>query len=142
MLEHTEIFGVKPVILVVNRDAQTRQLLQKTLERHGFKVRIAASGPEAIDVYQKDPECVAAVLLEEHLAGLEGPTAGSAFQHLKPYVPICFLCDAVDEQQAEALREHGVRYIFTKPFNPEGIAILLQDTVNCAARELEASGVH
>jgi hypothetical protein len=52
------------------------------------------------------------------------------------------LSDAVDEQKAEELREHGVRYVFTKPFNPEGVAALLLDTVNCAARELEASGVH
>lgn len=142
MLEHTDIFGAKPVVLMVGQDAEALQLFRKPLERHGFQVQTVASGQAAIELYQKHPEHVAAILLEEHLAGLEGPTTGSALHQLKPYVPICFLSDSVDEQRMEELRQHGVRYVFTKPYNPEGIAILLQDIVNCAARELVASGVH
>ena len=142
MLEHSDIFGTKPVVLIANQDADLRQLLCQTLEHHGFQVRTAVSGPEAVAAYLQHPEAVAAVLLEHRLAGLEEPEMSGALHRLRPYVPVCLLSESMSEDQVEELRTQGVRYVFTKPCNPEGVACLLQDIVNCAARELEASGVH
>ena len=57
-------------LLVVDDEAANRDMLSRRLERRGYKVVLAASGPEALDHLSIHP--VSAVLLDVQMPGMSG----------------------------------------------------------------------
>jgi CheY-like chemotaxis protein len=104
-----------PTILVVDDLPANRDLMSRRLERSGFRVVCAASGPEALDLLKREP--VDLVLLDIMMPGMTG------FEVLKtlrlarspaalPVIMVTAKTDSVDVVEALSL---GANDYVTKP---------------------------
>jgi CheY-like chemotaxis protein len=71
------------------------------LERHGYEVLTAESGPEGLELLESNP--VKAVVLDYAMPGMNGDQVAEAMKRLKPSVRILLLSAYVDLPE-EALK--------------------------------------
>jgi len=106
----------KPILLVVEDEEAVLKLMEVALRHYGFAVRLAASGQEAIDLYQRYHQTIALVLLDVQMPDLDGPTTLVALQKINPDVRFCFISGHTGKYNAEELRAMGAAHVLQKPF--------------------------
>ena len=114
MTKTSEDTGARRNILVVDDESQITRVLRTTLSGHGFSVRTAGDGDEAIEVMRSwTPELVVTDLAMPNMGGLELCKRIRA----KSQVPIIVLSVRGEEKvKVEALDAGADDYV-TKPFN-------------------------
>lgn len=101
-------------ILLVDDDAEIREVVQKYLEDHGFEVLLAGDGPQALERCTEDVELI---ILDLHLPTMDGLEVVSRLR-LSSAVPI-LICSARGEGADRiAGLEMGADDYLTKPFLP------------------------
>lgn len=115
-----------PCVLVVDDDELVRDSLEPSLRRHGFAVRLAGSGEEAVGVYREHGRDIAAVLLDVRMPGMDGPATLLALRALNPHVRCCFVSGYIEGYSREELRALGADGFFLKPVNPAEVAQALR----------------
>jgi two-component system sensor histidine kinase/response regulator len=116
----------RPVVLVVDDNAENRALAQATLEDEGYDVVLAASGQDGIAAFVRtQPDCV---LLDVRMPGMDGIVA---CQHIREApggkeVPIVFLTAQRDVDTFDRARTAGGDDFITKPFRPSELILRVQ----------------
>jgi CheY-like chemotaxis protein len=103
-------------ILVVEDDKGVRDMLIHALPQYGFFVRSAASGQEAIEVFQRHHDTIKIVLMDVQMAELDGPQTLAALKAIDPDVRCCFMSGHTGKYTNEDLLEMGVTCVLAKPF--------------------------
>jgi CheY-like chemotaxis protein len=75
-------------VLVVDNDAVVRRLAKAVLEGNGYPVLLADNGHEAIDMYRRQHERIAVVLLDWLMPGLLGAEALEELRQINPGVRV------------------------------------------------------
>lgn len=78
-------------ILIVDDNDQVRTVLSLGLQRRGFEVRTAENGLQALEVYARFRDTIAAVLLDVRMPEFEGPETLTCLRRLNAQLPICFI---------------------------------------------------
>jgi DNA-binding response OmpR family regulator len=129
----------RPVILVVDDDAETCELLAELLEHHGYATRRATSGAECLALVAREP--VTLLLLDVVMPGLDGFAVCRRLRTLpsgrRP--PVILLTGYDDLAVRRQGIRHGVCEFLTKPVDPEALVarIRTQLRVLALARRLE-----
>jgi PAS domain S-box-containing protein len=88
-----------PIILCVDDDATGLRFRQLILEAKGYKVLVATSAAEGMEVFQSNR--VDLVVLDQHLRErVTGTAMATALRHLKPKVPIIILTGSTSSVKA------------------------------------------
>jgi CheY-like chemotaxis protein len=103
-------------LLVVDDDPAVRRLLAVALPPHGFTVRLAAGGEEAVEAYRTHLGEVDLVLLDVLLPGPDGPQTLAALREIDPAVPCCFVSARTGRYSAEEFLAMGADRVIAKPF--------------------------
>jgi CheY-like chemotaxis protein len=112
-------------ILVVDDEAEVRELLAAALRQPGFMVWLAAGGDEAIELYcQHEPE-ISVVLLDVRMPGVDGPQTLSALQQLNAQVRCFFMSGDTGLYTEGELLKLGAVGFLRKPFRLDEILPLL-----------------
>lgn len=119
-------FPEQPGLLVVDDDQQVLGMLHMTLAQNGFRVWLAASGCEAIDLYRAHQERIVLALLDVCMPGLDGPQTLAALRELNPGVMACFMSGEPGKYQPEELIGHGAVRLIHKPFHLKQLVKTLQ----------------
>jgi len=107
----------KPVVLVVDDDQRSRQLMQTVLTVEGYRVLVAGSGAQALDLIAvQEPD---AVLLDFVMPGMDGPELCRRIRALAlvrrlPLVMLSGMDDPVARAEAVAA---GADDFIVKPFD-------------------------
>jgi CheY-like chemotaxis protein len=109
--------GQPAAILVVDDDPGPQQFLQAVLEQHGYAVLLAATGDQALEVFQRHQATIRLVLLDVHLPGRDGPATLEALRALDPQVRCCFMSSNPGSYSPEDLQRRGALAYFPKPFD-------------------------
>jgi two-component system, OmpR family, response regulator len=104
-------------ILVVDDDEAVLRLLGMALPQHGFDVRVAGSGLEAMEVYREHVRRFDLVLLDLHMEEVDGPQTLALLRGVDPDVRCCFMTALPDEYSDEALLALGALGVIQKPFD-------------------------
>lgn len=115
----------RPGILIVDDEEMIRTLLQIVLQRQGFVVWTAASGPEAIGAYRRHCAAIDLVLLDVRMPGLDGPQTLAALQQLAPGICSCFMSGQTGEYAERELLQRGAARVFSKPFRVDELGACL-----------------
>src|SRR5689334_22546953 len=102
-----------PGVLVVDDDPMVLRLLLAALPGYGFTVWPASSGPAALEVYRRQREDIAVVLLDVRMPGLDGPQTLAQLQCLNPAVACCFMTGFAGNYSDEDLRARGGLHCFS-----------------------------
>ena len=127
-------------ILIVDDSPINLDLIQKTLKRAGFEVRIANSGYSAIDLLKS--QSVDLILLDIIMPGIDGFETCKRFKEnpLIRDIPVIFMTALDDgESRVKGLTLGAVDYI-TKPFEQE--EVLARVSIHLKLRKLTKALAH
>jgi two-component system cell cycle sensor histidine kinase/response regulator CckA len=125
--------GVGEVILVVDDEPEVRQLGQRTLERYGYRVLLAADGAEALTQFARNRGQVRLVITDITMPVMDGVLMVQALRRLDPKVPIMVWSGMGDEGRKADLRPYAIARFLRKPVPPA-------DLLTSVARTLRGPG--
>lgn len=120
-------------ILLVDDDAEWKQILQFYLEQRGYGVLSAGDGRAALDVLKLAR--VDVILLDVMLPDLDGLETLRALRENRPGVPIIIISCVTDHRRIELFLQEGARDYLTKP-------VAMGDMVDAIERSLCMTDVH
>ncbi|PWC83905.1 hypothetical protein AEJ54_30225, partial [Azospirillum sp. Sp 7] len=89
-------------ILLVEDEALVRMATATVLEQSGFRIMEASSGPDALDVFARDPE-VDLVLTDYAMPGMTGLELVRELRARRPGLPVLMVTGYAEIQRASAL---------------------------------------
>jgi len=111
--------GESVTVLVVDDEPAIADVLTLYLQREGFNVRVATTGPEALDAVRTWRP--SAVILDVGLPGMDGTDVCRRMRAADDWTPVLF-CTARDDEVDRVLGlEMGGDDYITKPFSPREV---------------------
>lgn len=108
--------GKGEVILIVDDEANIRQVATATLEKYGYKILTAADGTEAIAVYAST-EKIDLVLTDMSMPYMDGAATIRALRKINPDLKIISASGLTDSQKE--IKDLNVNAFLLKPFTAE-----------------------
>jgi adenylate cyclase len=129
--------GPRARVLVVDDLADMRDLVGRTLARHGYRVTLAPGGREALESLQASkPDLVVTDWMMPGMSGPELVAAIRADADLRA-VPVVLLTAKSDEESKLAGTEVGADAFLGKPFNESELVSTVRNLVQLKERERE-----
>jgi len=110
-------------LLLVEDEAALRLLLARVLDRSGYTVDAAASGEEALALFEAAPERFAAAVVDLTLPGMSGDAAVAQLRALRPTLPIV-VTSGLAAPPRGSLAGESVTFL-QKPFLPARLVEVL-----------------
>lgn len=117
----SELLESRDTILIVDDDIYNLDILEKYLQRKGYKTQLAESGREALDLLGLKPCQYSLILLDWIMPGIDGIEVLEqikAHEDLK-YIPVIMQTSASMPEEISYGISKGVYYYLTKPFSRE-----------------------
>jgi two-component system OmpR family response regulator len=105
-----------PEVLVVEDDPDVFRCLVLALQHHGFAVRQAGGGRQAVEEYRRHRGSIDLVLLDVQMPGLDGPQTFTLLREIDPHVRCVFMSGNTGRYSAEELIALGAARVLSKPF--------------------------
>lgn len=115
------------LVLVVDDDEDTRNLLTSMLTRQGLTVDTAAEGGAALQLLEQRTYSV--ILLDLLMPGVDGFTLLERIHRSAVAMPVVLVMTDADRSVVDRLDAKGIHGVVRKPFDPEELAVLV---VACA----------
>jgi len=128
-VEASQVAAVDGAILVVDDDDGARELAVLVLERAGFSVLAAASGREAVELFGRQGEEIAGVVLDGTMPGLSGAEVFDAIRSQDAQARVLLVSGYAPGRDAEALFERGLASFLQKPFDAEALVAAVRRLV-------------
>ncbi len=122
--------GHDELVLVVDDEEDVRNIAQKTLERFGYRVLLAADGAQAASLYAARQQEIDAVITDMVMPIMDGPTAIVALKTINPDVKIVSSTGMASEGGMAKAMNAGVRHFLPKPYTTAVILNTLHQVLN------------
>ncbi len=126
--------STSPLVLIVEDDPKTSNLLKVYLEREGFQTRAAADGAQAVDIAQRASPAL--IVLDLMIPKLDGLEVCRRIRQTSD-VPILMLTARVEEVDKLVGLSIGADDYVTKPFSPREVVARVKVILRRAARRPE-----
>jgi len=103
-------------ILLVDDEKMIREVTAEILEDLGYKVLMAGSGEEAVEIYRTRGERIHLVLMDMIMPGLGGGEAFDRIKAVNPDVKVILSSGYSLEGRAQGIMGRGVKAFLQKPF--------------------------
>ncbi len=118
--DHQEICqGQRELILLVDDEAEIREVTITVLEAYNYQVITAKNGIEAIAIYSQYQDQIRVVLMDIMMPGMNGNSAIYKLKEINPHVPIIACSGCNIENMIESRNEVNVAAILSKPYTNE-----------------------
>jgi signal transduction histidine kinase len=107
--------GSRPTLLVVDDDAEVREVTVTRLSEARYDVREASSGLQALAALEADP-CVDLVVLDFAMPGMNGAEAAIEIRKRWPGLPVLFVTGFADTTALTLAGAGGADAVVLKPF--------------------------
>ncbi len=124
-------------ILVIDDEEIMREILETLLTREGYRVRLAASGPEGLDVVRTTP--IDAVIVDVMMPGMDGLQVLDAIRDFDDELPVLMITAFASMETAVTAMKKGAFDYITKPFKNDEVLVVLNNAVE--RRRLVAENV-
>lgn len=116
--------GHGELILFVDDEAPAREVTSQTLEFFGYRVVTACDGADALQVYAREQDDVAAVVTDMNMPRLDGAGLIQSLLHIKPDLPIVAASGLASNQAR--FGHIGAKQFLLKPYTAETLLRVLQ----------------
>ncbi|WCJ59854.1 PAS domain S-box protein [Fontisphaera persica] len=125
----------KETILVVEDEAVVRQLAGDILNLHGYRVILAANGPEALALWAKHHQQIDGALLDMVMpGGINGLALAQKLREQRPNLPILFTSGYFNSQMLlESTPGFHRHHFLQKPYTPMQLAQVLRTVLDAYA---------
>lgn len=125
----TPISDATETILLVEDDEQVRRLAERALRHAGYRVLAAASGGDAIVLWEKESRPIHLLLTDVVMPHMSGPDLASRLREMDPTLKVIFMSGYTDDR----LRDYGpsgvAASVLAKPFSPDGLRARVRSTL-------------
>ena len=129
--------GRRRTILLVEDEEKVRQLTATMLDRHGFRVLEAGSGPEALAICRNQGNVIDLVLSDMVMPQMSGPQMAEELRWLRPTLPVLFMSGYTEHAAVnQALLSPDLDFL-SKPFTT---ATLLQKVNQALSANSQGAG--
>jgi PAS domain S-box-containing protein len=108
-------------VLIVDDEDIVRETARAALERYGYKVLVAADGPEALECLQNEPE-IKLVLLDLTMPVMSGEEALHEIHRLRPGLPVILSSGYNEIEAIRRFQGQNLSGFLQKPFTCERLA--------------------
>jgi PAS domain S-box-containing protein len=117
----TDSLNGSETILLADDEPLLRNLVRTILERHGYRVLLAADGQEAVDLFVREQGSIDLAILDVTMPRLSGREAARLIAAANPNARM-LLASGYAADTKSALGEPGVRGFIGKPYRPRELA--------------------
>ena len=135
MLERTDDRHAKAeadakCILVVEDEELVRDLAERVLALHGYKVLVAADGLSALDVFRKHAATIDLVLLDLTMPGLSGAEVFEGIVAERPDTRVLITSGYAEEEGQAMMRHPAVTGFLGKPYRIDRLIAEVQSSLS------------
>ncbi|MFQ5482489.1 MAG: response regulator [Nitrospinaceae bacterium] len=119
------------IILVIDDEADVREVIRLNLEKAGFNVMEAKDGQEGIDILKSGANMIntGAILCDVRMPNVNGVEAIDYFKREAPGIPIVVITGYPDTELAVSFLQKGVKDYLVKPVEKEKLLSVVQGAV-------------
>ncbi len=122
--------GHGELILIVEDEAEVREVASKALERFGYRVLLAAHGAEAVALYAEHRGEIAAVLTDMNMPIMDGPATIVALKSLDPSVLVIGSSGLRANGKVAKAIGAGVEHFVPKPYTASALLETLHEVLS------------
>jgi len=108
-------------ILLVDDEPSVLKVIQRSLEKSGYRVLTAKDGEEGFSLFKHHAGEIHLVITDMSMPGMDGPEMIAAIHNVSPSVPILGTSGLDTQPDKETLRSLGLQKILGKPCNSQTI---------------------
>jgi len=121
-------------VLVIDDNAEFRQLMKDMLEPSRFDVLAMGSPVNALELFSHDKESFDLILLDYYMPHLDGAKTFEWLRKLNPKIKV-IICSGADELRLrQIVAQYGVNGFIRKPFHVNDVIDLIEKTVREPAK--------
>ncbi len=125
-----EIIEGTETILFVDDEDMILKVGEQILNRLGYKVIIAKSGKEAIELYKKDQEKIDMVILDMIMPDVDGKMAYEKLKQINPGIKVLLSSGYSVTGQAQEILDRGCNGFIQKPYSLKDISLKLREILD------------
>ena len=104
------------VVLLVDDESTITDVIEKALTLIGYKVFLASDGTKALEVYRKNQDAIAVVILDMIMPGLSGGKTFDLLKEINPGVKVILASGYSADGEAAQIMARGCNGFIQKPF--------------------------
>jgi len=120
--EPAEVPGGTETVLIADDEAAILDLSGRWLEERGYRVVLAQSGEEAVEIFDKKHDEISLVVLDLAMPGIDGIEAFKKVKEIEPGVRVIFCSGSAVDQVTEQIRHEGANAVLSKPYTLDELA--------------------
>jgi PAS domain S-box-containing protein len=109
-------------VLVVDDEAVVREVARQSLEKQGFRVLVADSGPAAIEILRSAADTIRVVVLDLSMPGMSGEEALPRLRQIRPELDIIVSSGYSETETLRLFNGARVSGFIQKPYRPQDLA--------------------
>ena len=118
------------MILVIEAEANVREMVSFMVENIGYKALSAANGLEGVDVFREHADDITAVLLDLTMPGISSTETFRLLQQTNKDVPVILSSGYSEGEALWRFGEKGLAGFLGKPFSANDLAAKLHQVIN------------
>ncbi|ADK86042.1 PAS/PAC sensor hybrid histidine kinase [Desulfarculus baarsii DSM 2075] len=122
--------GGTETILLVDDEPALREIGAKMLARRGYHVTRAASGEEALEIFDADPSAIDLVILDVSMPGMGGHACLRKLREADPQVKVIIASGYSRETQLKEIAAVGASGYVAKPFRAYDLLTLVRQVLD------------
>jgi hypothetical protein len=117
-------------ILLVEDEDMVRELALEILESHGYRVLEAATGEDAISIYESHGEQIDLLISDVIMPKMNGRELSSRLTRLRPELKVLFISGYTDDTVFHhGVLDEGAQFL-QKPFSPDALVEKVTEVLN------------
>ena len=117
--------GEGRLILIVDDEADVREIIRAALEKAGYRTLEAPDGADGLGTFADHKDEIAAVITDASMPLLDGVVLSRAIRKIAPETKIIAMSGLLSSSQISQLEAVGVAAFLTKPFTPKKLLACL-----------------
>jgi two-component system, cell cycle sensor histidine kinase and response regulator CckA len=117
--------GNGQLVLVIDDEMAICEISKASLEAYNYQVMLASDGIEAIDLYDRDRDKIAIVVLDMMMPNLDTPSIVGVLKQMNPAVKIVLMSGLATNESI--VSEYGLQAFLPKPFTMTDLLNKLAD---------------
>jgi PAS domain S-box-containing protein len=132
--------GGNETILLVDDDELIRALGRTVLQRYGYQVLLAEDGLQALEIYRREQQHIALIILDLHMPQMSGADALEELRRLSPAVRVLVSSGNPAEYMSDLARADTLGFI-EKPYRPQELAASVRTALDSSGDSAGAARV-
>jgi PAS domain S-box-containing protein len=124
--------GGREKILVVDDDSNIAILTQRRLASLGYQATAKTSSPEALVIFQDDPNLFDLVITDQTMPNMTGEQLAGKLLEIRPDIPIIICTGYSSKMDAEKAKSIGVRAFMSKPYDNRELARTVRQVLDAS----------